>query len=133
MERNEDRSKTSSNESMMEREETRDLISSEKVDGTAVYNRKGEKLGTIHHFMVGKRDGKVRFAVMNSGGLFGMGGDYFPMPWNALDYDTEKGGYLVDIDKDKLEKSKAPSFSKSQDPDWSGGFGKDVNSYYMNR
>jgi hypothetical protein len=39
-------------------DENQDLISSEKVDGTAVFSREGEKLGSIHHFMVGKLDGK---------------------------------------------------------------------------
>ncbi len=34
----------------MSRDETYDLISSEKVDGTAVYNRAGDKLGTVNHF-----------------------------------------------------------------------------------
>jgi hypothetical protein len=62
------------------RDETHDLISSEKVDGTAVYNRQGERLGSIHHFMVGKRDGKVRYAVLSFGGLFGMGENYYPLP-----------------------------------------------------
>lgn len=65
--------------------ETPDLISSEKVDGTAVYNREGEKLGAIHHFMVGKRDGRVYYAVMSFGGLFGMGVDHYPLPWGVLD------------------------------------------------
>mgnify|MGYP006195088777 CR=1 FL=1 len=34
------------NSDTMARDETYDLISSEKVDGTAVYNRDGERLGT---------------------------------------------------------------------------------------
>ena len=38
-------------------DETDRLIASDKVEGTAVYNRQGERLGSIHNFMVGKRSG----------------------------------------------------------------------------
>jgi len=38
-----------------EHEETTDLIASSKVEGTAVYNRQGERLGDVYNFMVGKR------------------------------------------------------------------------------
>ena len=38
-------------------EETNRLIASNKVEGTAVYNRQGEKLGTVDNFMVDKRSG----------------------------------------------------------------------------
>ena len=78
-------------------DETQGLISSEKVDGTAVFSREGEKLGSIHHLMVGKRDGQVRYAVLSFGGLF-EGDRYYPLPWNALTYNTDLDGYEVGID-----------------------------------
>ncbi len=34
-----------------------DLIASDRVEGTAVYNRQGERLGKISNFMVDKRSG----------------------------------------------------------------------------
>ena len=80
----------------LDRTETHDMISSEKVDGTAVYGRDGDKLGTVHHLMIGKRDGKVRHAVVSYGGFLGMGEDYFPLPWDELTYDEKQGGYRVD-------------------------------------
>ena len=43
--------------------ETRDLIASNKVEGTAVYSATGEKLGSVYNFMVDKRSGKVAYAV----------------------------------------------------------------------
>jgi len=50
-------------------DETDELIASNKVEGTAVYNRQGERLGTVYNFMVGKRSGQVAYAVMSFGGL----------------------------------------------------------------
>ena len=46
-------------------DETDRLISSDKVDGTTVYNRNGETLGTIDHLMIDKFTGQVEFAVMS--------------------------------------------------------------------
>jgi uncharacterized protein YrrD len=42
----------------VETDETSHLISSDKVDGTAVYNREGEKLGSIHTLMIDKTAGR---------------------------------------------------------------------------
>jgi uncharacterized protein YrrD len=38
-------------------DETNTLISSDKVEGTSVYNRQGEKLGSIHTLMIDKISG----------------------------------------------------------------------------
>ena len=53
--------------------ETRRLIASNKVEGTAVYNRAGEQLGTVFNFMVDKISGQVAYVVMSFGGFLGMG------------------------------------------------------------
>lgn len=110
------------------RDETQDLISSEKVEGTSVFSRQGERLGTIQNFMVGKRNGRVEYAVLSFGGLFGMGEKFYPLPWDVLTYDTDKGGYAVDLDKDRL--AGAPSFEKGQDPTYDRAFGERVHGHY---
>ena len=109
-------------------DETYDFIASDKVEGTAVYNGEGERLGTISKFMVGKRDGQVRFAVLSFGGLFGMGERHYPLPWNVLTYDTEQGGYLVNLDKDLLKN--APSYERDQEPVYDRDYGSQVYGYY---
>jgi sporulation protein YlmC with PRC-barrel domain len=43
----------------VETDETRDLISSDKVEGTSVYDRNGNNLGTISNVMLDKRSGQV--------------------------------------------------------------------------
>ena len=57
-------------------DETSTRISSDKVEGTAVYNREGEKLGSIHTLMIDKMSGKVAYAVMSFGGFLGIGDRY---------------------------------------------------------
>ena len=56
-------------ENQIATDETQRLIASNKVEGTAVYNREGEKLGSVYNFMVDKQSGKVEYAVLQFGGL----------------------------------------------------------------
>ena len=109
-------------------DETDNLIASDKVENTPVFNREGEKLGTIKNFMVGKRNGRVEYAVLSFGGLFGMGERFHPLPWNTLDYDTDKEGFVVDIDKEQLKSG--PSFEPGQQPQFDRQYGEKVYGHY---
>ena len=109
-------------------EETRRLIASSKVEGTPVFNRAGEQLGTVYNFMVDKISGQVAYVVMSFGGFLGIGESYHPLPWRALTYDTGLGGYLVDIDKDRLVG--APRYDANEDPFADDEYGVKVDAYY---
>ena len=113
---------------IIETDETATLIASNKVEGTAVYDPDGEKLGSIYNFMVDKYDGQVEYAVLQFGGLFGLGSDYYPLPWEMLTYDTEQGGYVVSIDKETLEK--APRYREGDEPAYDSDYGSHVYGYY---
>ncbi len=115
-------------ESGIEIEETHRLIGSDKVEGTAVYDRDGSRIGTIHNFMVDKRGGKVEYAVMSFGGFMGMGQTYYPLPWQMLDYDTDLGGFRVEMDEEDLDH--APSFRAGGEPDFDEQYGRQVYGYY---
>jgi hypothetical protein len=110
-------------------EETSQLIASDKVEGTAVYNRSGERLGSVYNFMVNKRSGQVAYAVMSFGGFLGMGSSYHPLPWNELAYDTSLGGYVVNRTKEQLEG--APSYSASELHSWDDtAYRGRIDNYY---
>ena len=109
-------------------DETSTLIASNKVEGTAVYDRDGERLGSIYNFMVDKLRGRVEYAVLTFGSFLGMGGTYYPIPWDMLDYDTGLGGYKVDMDEDDLEN--APSYRRGSEPDYDERYGRFVYGYY---
>jgi sporulation protein YlmC with PRC-barrel domain len=93
------------------RDESHELISAEKVKGTSVYDQTGEKIGSIDSVMLGKRDGRVAYAIMSFGGFLGIGEKYHALPWNALDYDTSVGGYRLAAGTDTLRD--APAFERS--------------------
>ena len=107
---------------------THRLIASNRVEGTAVFNRDGEQLGRIHYFMVDKISGRVPYAVMSFGGLFGIGDNHYPLPWSVLDYDPERGGYVVDLDRETL--SNGPNFRAGEEPDFGEAYGQRVYEYY---
>src|SRR5689334_10036920 len=70
--------------STAETRETHELIGSDKVEGTAVYRSNGEKIGSIARVMIGKKSGKVGYAVMSFGGLMGIGEDTIPCRGRCL-------------------------------------------------
>ncbi len=110
-------------------DETHRLIASDKVEGTAVYNRKGDHLGSVYNVMIDKVSGQVDYAVLSFGGFLGLGSSYHPLPWKALTFDTRRNGYIVDVDKDRLRD--APSYASDEVPDWDDTrFGRRINEYY---
>ncbi len=104
------------------------VISSEKVNGTDVYNPAGEKLGSIESLMIDKLSGKVRYAVMEFGGFLGIGTDRYPLPWDTLKYDTGMGGYVVTLAREQLEN--APRYAQDTEPEYNEEYGRRVNEYY---
>jgi hypothetical protein len=114
----------------VEAQETNRLISSEKVDGTAVYNGEGQHLGAVHHLMIDKFSGHVEYAVMSFGGFLGMGESYHPLPWRALTYSTKLGGYCVDLNRARLEQS--PHYATSTQPDWADrAYRNKIDQYWV--
>jgi hypothetical protein len=109
-------------------DETRRLIASSKVEGTPVFNRTGDQLGSVYNFMVDKASGQVAYVVLSFGGFLGIGESYHPLPWRALIYDTRLGGYVVDIDKDRLVD--APRYGTDEDPFADDEYGAKVDAYY---
>ena len=93
------------------------LIESDRVEGTAVYDPKGNEIGSIKRLMIEKVSGRVAYAVMAFGGFLGMGEDEHTIPWNKLNYDTSLGGYRTDITEEQLRG--APDFSRDRSTDWS--------------
>lgn len=79
-------------------DETRDLISSAKVEGTPVYGRDDQRLGTVKALMIDKFEGQVRYAVLSHAtGFLGLDEDVVPVRWDELRYDERRGGYRVNF------------------------------------
>ena len=103
------------------------LIAASKVNGTNVYNTAGEKLGSVYDVMLDKVSGKAEYAIL-SFRFLGVGEKYHPLPWGQLKYDTGRGGYVVGLDRSRLEG--APAYSASEVGVWDDTRGRNVDAYY---
>jgi sporulation protein YlmC with PRC-barrel domain len=94
------------------------LISSEDVEDTKVYDPSGKHIGEVDHLMIDKVSGRVAYAVISFGGFLGLGHSHYPVPWNSLKYDTSLGGFRTNINEKQLRD--APEFSDDSwgDRDW---------------
>lgn len=119
----------SSGSSKVAEKETGSLIAASKVKGTNVYNTAGNSLGSISDVMLDKRSGQVKYAVMSFGGFLGIGEEYHPLPWNQLSYSEQFGGYVVSLDKNRLQGG--PVISETASADWSSpAYAGSIDSYY---
>lgn len=120
---------TDGDEALGTTDETSELISADKVQGTAVYDSAGERLGTVDSMMIDKMGGHVEYVVLASGGFLGIGERYQPLPWDVLSYDTDLGGYRVDRSMDTMRS--APNYSRDEVDSYDyGSRGRDIDDWY---
>ena len=105
------------------------LISADQVNGTAVYDTHGEKLGSVEDLMIDKLSGRIAYAVLSFGGFLGIGGQHHPLPWGTLKYDPSLGGYVVGLDRKVLEGG--PAYGAADRVAWDDQrWGQQVHDFY---
>jgi sporulation protein YlmC with PRC-barrel domain len=109
--------------------ETTTLIAADKVQGADVFNNGGDRLGSVHDLMIDKQTGQVAYAILSFGGFLGVGSSYHPLPWSLLRYDTNLGGYVVEIDESHVKAG--PSYPVGTESTWGDPAYEDkVHDYY---
>jgi len=108
------------------------LILSSRVNKTPVFNKVGERIGHIDDLSIEKVSGKVVYAIISFGGFLGIGEKLHPLPWSLLDYDPDKMGYVVPLDRDALES--APHYDRYELGELGGpshlSYGEQIFGYY---
>jgi sporulation protein YlmC with PRC-barrel domain len=107
-------------------------ILASKVKGTAVSNNSGDKIGTVEDVVLDKQSNQIMFAALGFGGVLGMGEKYYPVPWSMLNYDEDKGGYVVPLSKDRLESAPAYDLKDLTKHDGSLGTIREQSYSYYN-
>jgi sporulation protein YlmC with PRC-barrel domain len=69
-----------------------------------VYDRDGERIGTVKDLYVDTEEGEVRFLDVGAGGFLGIGEKHFMIPMEAVT-DTSGGGVMMDQSREKVEGS----------------------------
>ena len=90
-------------------------LSASTIIGDPVVNEYGEDLGKIEELMIDLDGGRVAYAVLSFGGLFGIGDKLFAVPLEAMQVDPENHRFVLDVDRERLEQ--APGFDKDDWPD----------------
>jgi sporulation protein YlmC with PRC-barrel domain len=107
----------------------RHVLSASTLKGNDVVNRRGEDLGKIEDLMIDLETGRIAYAVLSFGGFLGMGDKLFAIPWEALTVDTAEKRFVLNVNKELLER--AEGFDKSNWPDMTDpAWGVEVYDYY---
>jgi len=108
------------------------LLSAATITGDDVCNMRDEKLGSIEDIMLDVNTGKIRYAVLSSGGFLGMGDHLFAVPWDAFKLDAANKRFILDVDVERLKA--APGFDKDNWPNMAdASWNSTVDSYYATR
>ena len=86
-----------------------------KLIGMSVRNAQGDNVGEIKDLVVDVRDGRVRHAVLSSGGFLGLGDRLFAYPMSAFRTSADRDDLVLAVDRERLKEQ--PGFESSRWPD----------------
>ena len=78
------------------------VIESDRVEGTAVFDPQGQRIGTIKRLLIEKVSGRVVYVDVTFGGFLGLGVHHHTIPWEKLTYDKGLAGYRTDITEEQV-------------------------------
>lgn len=105
------------------------VMSAATLSGYAVRSRDNEDLGCIEEFMVDPETGRIAYAVLSLGGFLGFGGKLYAVPWCALELDAEQRVFILNADRETLER--APAFHEEEWPDFGDqDWGSQIHNHY---
>jgi sporulation protein YlmC with PRC-barrel domain len=90
------------------------VMSCANLAGDPVIDARGEDLGKLDHVMLDVPSGRIAYGVLARGGVFGIGERLFAIPWDALTLDVTRKCFVLDVDRDRLER--APGFDRDHWP-----------------
>ncbi|MGK5024299.1 PRC-barrel domain-containing protein [Janthinobacterium sp. RB2R34] len=91
------------------------LMGADTMIGDDVHNHSDEELGEIKELMLDMRSGQIAYAVLSFGGMLGLGGKLFAVPWEKLTLDTVNKRFLLNLASSQLKD--APGFDHNNWPD----------------
>lgn len=90
------------------------LMSSDDIVGKRVKNPEGYDLGEVSSLRISLPTGRVVYAVLRAGGMFGLGAKLFAIPIEAMVYRPGDDVFVVNISKYKIDNE--PGFTEGEWP-----------------
>lgn len=87
------------------KKEVTDAHKASKIIGMEVRNTRNEEVGTVKDVVLDVQSGKIAYAVLSVGGLFGAGDKLVALPLESLTPQPGGDYFVIDADKDRLSQS----------------------------
>jgi hypothetical protein len=105
------------------------VVAADRINGSAVYSRTGNALGTVECLMIDKVGGKIAYAVIAIAAVGSECSRRQALPWSVLTYDPLMGGYFVNLDRKILENG--PTLGPDETVDWNDQtWNRQLHEYY---
>ena len=91
------------------------LYRGSRIIGTNVRDPKDRKIGQIKDLILDGARGEIAYAVVNFGGVMGVGKKFHAIPWQALEPSDDGKYYILHADRETI--NQAPGFDKARWPD----------------
>lgn len=99
---------------------TQMFVAGDKIVGMDVKNSADESVGSIDDLIIDRGSGRIRYVVLKSGAVLGMGGKLVTVPYRSLAWDNGDKDVIFNATKEEIEQW--PEFDKKR---WSEGAGKE--------
>jgi hypothetical protein len=86
-----------------------------RIIGANVRDPKDRKIGQIKDLILDGGRGEIAYAVVNFGGVLGVGKKFHAIPWTALQPSDDGNYYILHADRETI--AQAPGFDKARWPD----------------
>jgi sporulation protein YlmC with PRC-barrel domain len=105
------------------------VVAADALAGECVVDEKGDEVGRVVEVMIDVPCGRVAYAVIGAGGVFGIGERLLAVPWSALSIAAD-GGSLV-LPRVRADLDRAPAFDEDHwpamgDPAWA----RQIHEFY---
>jgi sporulation protein YlmC with PRC-barrel domain len=92
-------------------------IRASKLIGVNVSDKDGTNLGQVQDLIMDPSTGRIRYALVGQGFMAGAGQTLFPVPWHAVNVQSEKQ-FVLNVDHQKLKNAPAWSETQIEQPDY---------------
>lgn len=105
------------------------VVSVKKLIGRKVLNSESEAIGRVKDVVVDLSYGRIAYAILKLGGIWGFGERFYAVPWDALIFDSAEKDVILEVDESLIQLDEG--FDKYNWPDMADyKWGLNIYSHY---